>query len=243
MGFQVIDHPETADALLDLCGQALRPGAPVTIQDGRQATQGAGEEGVPGNVETELAGVVAGPEGLEDQPAFPGPGPAARACEGVGCGSPRTGEAIRARCLMLLFGLGDGEDDVEGVMEIGIQPLAAAEPVQAERQVEREGQRVELPLAFPHPRPLSRLVVIPAVSVRSPVEGVGVGIDQDHSPVTPEQAGGHPSQFWVARGETKQRGQLQTGIPQPHGGDVAGDHPGLLAVLAQIDRGGGDVGQ
>ena len=59
----------------------------------------------------------------------------------------------------------------------------------------------------------------------------------------PEQAGGHPSQFWVARGEAQQRGQLQTGIPQPHGGDVAGDHPGFFTLLAQIDRGGGDVGQ
>jgi len=115
--------------------------------------------------------------------------------------------------------------------------------VPAKRQVEREGQRVELPLAFPHPRSLPRAVIIPAVSVRSPIEGVGIGIDQNHPPVTPEQAGGHPSQFWVTRSEAKQRGQLQTGIPQPHGGDVAGDHPGFFAILAQIDRGGGDVGQ
>ena len=49
--------------------------------------------------------------------------------------------------------------------------------------------------------------------------------------MTPEQAGGHPSQFRVARGEAKQRGQLQTGIPQPHGRDVAGIDKGVVVAV------------
>ena len=144
-----------ADALFDAGGQVQDPGLEgIAAQQGREVTEGAGEERVPGDVEAELAGVVAGPEGLEHQTAFPGEGAAALAHQGVRGGGIGTREPVGALRLMMLFGLGDLQDDLQRCPEFRSLPAAAAECVQAGCQVEGEGQRVEFPLTFPDPRPL-----------------------------------------------------------------------------------------
>ena len=103
---------------------------------------------------------------------------------------------------------------------------SAGLPVIAPSQKQRIAQRINLVRALPHPAGRGGAILAPRAAVVFPVEGVGVGINEDAGGLPGKQPlhqRGHGG--LVAKADVVEH--LHGRIPQPHGLDVPGDHKGI----------------
>ena len=95
-------------------------------------------------------------------------------------------------------------------------------------QQDGRAEGIHLILPLPHGGVPFRLI-LKALSVGFPVEGVGVSIDQHVLDLRGDHAPQKRTHLLVLCGEGQIILDLRGGIPQPHGGNIAGDDEGLSA--------------
>ena len=126
---------------------------------------------------------------------------------------------------MALLGLPDLQDGVQSPDKILIELVSPAGvfPDQIS-QLHRIAQGIDLIFALPQPIGHLRLVVLPTVAVLLLIEGVGIGVVIDEKELPSGQPHQQIRDLAVLFGRHQVRAHLGYRIPQPHGGNVPGDH-------------------
>ncbi len=209
----------------------LRQGL-VLQQPGQQRGRSQRPDGeqVGGHQVAVTAGVVAGAEAAPGHAGVAHRLAPALVVQGVTGRAVSAGEAIGA-VFVALLGAQHAHDGLHRLVEpLREEGRAAGGQVILFGQPQGIAQRVDLVLALPHPVGGPGRVVVGLVGGGLPVEGVGVGIPQHALRLPGDDAlqhGGHLRLF----GEAHVVQHLGGGIPQPHGGDVAGDDEGVAGGL------------
>ena len=102
-------------------------------------------------------------------------------------------------------------------------------------QIKRGAQRIHLVLAFPHVVILLRFILIPRSAVCALVKSIGIGINTDQTGLFFNNPLQDRLQFPILLRKPHIGPYLCRRIPQPHGGNIAGNHK-ITAVLKLLNR-------
>ena len=146
------------------------------------------------------------------------------------------GEAIGGIVVILFHGPGVHDAD-HGVPEFfGEQIIGLGDFIILPGQAHGIAKGIHFIFALPYPGAHFGDVIHMALAVGFEIEGVGIGIHEDGMHLAGDHLAHHIPDFFRFHHQGQIILYLGAAVPQPHGGDIAGDHEGV--VFGNLDGGG-----